>query len=128
MGASSRRAVLIGLCTALAACGGRAVPRDQDVYHEPSLRPGTVPADGEAERELLTRLPLPANEPVRLGDRVFVPLATYASASGRFCTPVLVRGEGPDRTRIACESGDGWVFVPDVFGGDDPFAGGAGAP
>lgn len=129
MRAAPGRAALIGLCSALAACGGRAIPRDQDVYHEASLRPGTVPAESDAERELLARLPsLAANEPVQLGDRVYLPLESYASASGRRCTPVRVRGAGREQTRVACESDGAWVFVPDVFGGEDPFAGTAGTP
>ena len=125
----SRHAAVIGLCSVLAGCGGRAIPRDQDVYHEPSLRPGSVPAESEGERQLLAQLPsLAANEPVQLGDRVYLPLDSYTSASGRRCTPVRVSGGGRDQTRVACESDDAWVFVPDVFGGDDPFAGTAGAP
>ena len=129
MRARCGHAALIGLCSVLAGCSGRALPSDEDVYHEASLRPGSVPAESDAERQLLTRLPsLAANEPVQLGDQIYLPLDSYTSASGRRCTPVRVRSGGGERTRVACESDDAWVFVPDVFGGDDPFAGTAGAP
>jgi hypothetical protein len=120
------RAPLIGwsalLASAIAAgCGGRPIPRDEDVYHEAALRPGEVPPVTEGERELLARLPeLAADQSVHIGDREYVPLASYASASGRRCTPIREAGT-VIRTRIACESDAGWVFVPEVFGGDDPF-------
>lgn len=118
--------VLLGV--GLGACGA-SPPRDEDVYHESSLRPGTVPAETDAERELLERLPsLTENESVRLGDHTFVILAGYASASGRRCAPVREQTGTGDRTRVACETATGWTFVPDVFGGDDPFAVTAGSP
>jgi hypothetical protein len=108
---------------AVPACGP-SLPREQDIYHHASLRPGAVPAQGDAERELLERLPsLAVNEPVRLGDHTFVPLPAYASASGRTCTPVRVSGGGHELTRVACEQDGAWTFVPDIFdGGEDPFA------
>lgn len=112
----------------LAACGA-SPPREEDVYHESSLRPGTVAAETDAERELLARFPgLTENETVRLGDHTFVVLAGYASASGRRCVPVREQSSAGDRTRVACETEAGWTFVPDVFGGDDPFAATAGSP
>ncbi|WP_169791639.1 hypothetical protein [Sandaracinus amylolyticus] len=119
-----RHAAVLGVALALAACGGAPV-RDEDVYHEASLRPGVLPAD-DADRELLARLPeSAADQPLEVGGRVFVPRAAYATASGRRCAPVVEQGA---RTRLACESAAGWVFVPDVFGGDDPFAATAGTP
>ncbi len=123
--AGFRAAAVIGCCIVIGGCGGPSTPRDQDVYHEASLRPGSVPADDEAERELLGRLPsLAAHEQLELGERQYVLLESYTSASGRRCTPVRVRGDGGDITRVACESDGAWVFVPDVFGGADPFAAG----
>lgn len=114
-----------GVALVLSGCGGADV-RDEDVYHEASLRPGIVPAESEVDRNLLARLPSSvADEAVHVGDRVFVLHAAYASASGRRC--VLVSEHGGS-TRVACEAQQGWVFVPDVFGGHDPFAGTAGTP
>ncbi len=129
MRARAGHAASVGFCSVLAlmvsgiaGCGGPGPARDQDVYHEASLRPGSVPADGDAERQLLDELPnLAANQPVRYGDRVFIPLDSYTSATGRRCAPIRETRVGGERTRVACEGADAWVFVPDVFGGDDPF-------
>lgn len=119
---------ILVIAGAIPACGP-SLPREQDIYHEASLRPGSVLARSDAERELLERLPtLPVNEPVRLGDRTYVPMPAYPSASGRTCTPVHESAPGHQLLRVACDQDGQWVFVPDVFGGEDPFAATAGSP
>ncbi|UJR86896.1 hypothetical protein [Sandaracinus amylolyticus] len=117
-----RHHALIALSLALAACGGAPV-RDEDVFHEPGLRAGSVPARDDVERELLAVIATaPPEQPIEVRGRTFVAHAAYASASGRLCTWVDEPRATSAPTRLACEGGDGWVFVPDVFGGDDPFA------
>lgn len=101
-----------------AACGG-APPTEDEIWHEPTLRPGEVPPTTHGEREFLVRMEdVPVGEPVAFGSQVFVADAPYFAASGRTCRPVTVRGREPDGNvdfRLACEEGDGWVFVPDPF-------------
>ena len=121
----AHRGLALLACVGLAGCGAAPV-RDEDVFHEPALRPGVVPPASEAERELLSRLAsLEPDREVRIGDHVFVPRARYAAASGRACMRIEVAGDG---ARVACEDDGAWVFVPDVFGGDDPFRETTGSP
>lgn len=64
------------------------------------------------ERELLTKLeslPVGASS---LGGQTVTAEAGYDSASGQRCRRVSWSGAA----RLACRDGDGWYFVPDVFG------------
>ena len=101
-----------GCAVALLGCGA-SEPRESDIFHDPALRAGVVEADGEAERALLARL---AQDPeagaMDVGGSTFTLDAPYAAASGRTCRRVS-RG---DAARLACETGEGWRFVPDVSG------------
>jgi hypothetical protein len=102
----------------LAACGASAGPSEATIYYDPALRAGVVqPTD--AERQLLDRLG--EAEPghlVELGD--YVAEAAYAAASGRRCRSIRERAGAAESARLACEADAGWVFVPDVFAGDQP--------
>lgn len=110
----------LAIAGTIAACGP-SIPREQDIYHQDSLRPGAVPAHSEAERELLAQLGTSGeNTTVQAGDQTFVVLTGYASASGRRCVRLQQTGGG--RLRVACERDGTWTFVPDVFDGEDPFA------
>lgn len=114
-----RRAALVTLCCTLAACGS-AAPLESTIYYDPALRPGIVEAQGP-ERDFLARLDeIGAGEAVRVGDCIYVADAPYAAASGRRCRPIRVRGGSAERQRLACESEDGWVFVPEVLAGGEP--------
>lgn len=118
-----RLSALLGVTGLLASGCGASRPRPEDVFHDPALRRSSVATD-ELEQTLLARLPHPApGEPLTIGGRVFVPGTVYRAASGSLCQPVRVAVSSGDHARLACESDEGpWVFVPDVFGGDDPFS------
>lgn len=111
--------LLVSGAGTLAACGGPQQPTAADIYHDPALRRGAIPAEA-AEAELVSRLDaLPSGEPVSIGGAVYVATATYDAASGRTCRHVRRVGGS---TRLACADDEaGWVFVPDVFGSENPF-------
>ncbi len=97
-----------------AGCGASA-PTEETIYYDPALRPGVVEAATESEQQLLIRLSeVSAGAPMEVGGQVFVADPLYVSASGRRCRTVHARG-GEDGARLACETEDGWVFVPQVF-------------
>lgn len=110
----------------LGACGGASEPREQDIWYASELRPGEVPPETEGERELLARLDeLPSGEPVAFGGQSFVVDEKYTAASGRVCRSVTVRpveGAAGIDVKLACREGEGWTFVPDVFGDGAPVA------
>lgn len=108
------RAVLAALGCAAAGCGA-ASPNEADIYHDPALRPGVVAAAAQPETELLARLSqreqAPRGRTITVDDRRFELDPPYHAASGRWCRAV----RSDDRTaRLACETDDGWVFVPRV--------------
>ena len=95
-------------------CGSQA-PRDDQIYHDPALRPGVVEARGP-ERTLLVRLSQ-ANLPrsMTIEGQEFTVEPIYDAASGRRCRAVSA-GRG---RRLACERPDrSWVFVPTLEGSD----------
>ena len=95
------------------SCGGPQAPTENDIWHQPALRPGREPARSPGEEAVLARLSeLPAGEPIRLEGEVFVAEAPYAAASGRTCRRIANGGS----RRLACQLGNEWTFVPDVFG------------
>ncbi len=101
-------------CALIGACGGSA-PTESAVFYDPALRPGVATPTTVEERELLGRLSeLSEARSVRIGDRTFMLELPYAAASGRRCRAIANDG----RRRLACEGEDGWVFVPDVQGGE----------
>ena len=103
-------AALVALLSLSIGCGASS-PREADIYHDPLLRPGVVPAGG-ADGELLARLAhLDGAETLDVSGRTFSVDAPYFAASGRRCRAVRA---GVD-ARLACESDDGWVFVPQVL-------------
>lgn len=131
MRSSLQYAAFLGFCGVFGACGAHVV-RDEDVFHEPGLRAGNVTPESDDERELLARLSsLPPNrEPVRFGERTYRVMAFYTSASGRHCSSLRESSprDARERTRVACEEDGAWVFVPDIFGGVDPFSTTIGRP
>jgi hypothetical protein len=102
---------LAGLVAGAAGCGA-ASPREADIYHDPALRPGVVPARAEAEEELLQRLDqVEEARTLSLAGERFEIEEPYYAASGRFCRAVRSGDRSP---RLACRAGDRWVFVPQV--------------
>lgn len=104
---------MVGLSIVGAAlgCGGHPL-REEDIFHDPALRPTVVEAASEAERRLLRALgDEPPAGPLRVGDAVFRLGPSYDAASGRRCRRV----EGA-REELACQTPVGWRFVPS-FGG-----------
>lgn len=94
----------------IAGCGS-GLPPEETVYYDSALRPGVVEATTDAERQLLARLASSDEQAVEHGG--LMASAPYAAASGRRCRQVIAA----DATmRLACESDDGWVFVPQVIG------------
>lgn len=128
---SLRYAVLFGFCGVVCACGAHTV-REEDVFHEPALRAGSVPAVSDDERGLLERLSSlsASEEPLPFGDRTYRVIGFYMSAGGRRCASLRESSTSDprERTRVACEEHGTWAFVPDVFGGADPFAATIGRP
>lgn len=121
-----RLSALVSVTGLLASGCGASRPRPEDVFHDPALRRSSLVLEAdEIDRTLLSRLPHPApGEAITIDGRVFVPGRAYRAASGALCQPVQVmQSSRGASSRLACESEGGpWVFVPDVFGGDDPFA------
>ncbi|HJL18121.1 MAG TPA: hypothetical protein RMH99_20830 [Sandaracinaceae bacterium LLY-WYZ-13_1] len=97
--------------TALIGCGA-STPRESDIYHDPALRPGVVTAAASDSRLLARLAELEGADSVQIDGRRYEVEAAYAAASGRTCRSVLPAGASP---RLACESEDGWVFVPQVL-------------
>lgn len=97
--------------TGVHGCGA-SEPRESDIYHDPALRPGTVDAASDAERQLLARLSEDEiASPLSLGGRSYAVAATYDAASDRRCREI----RDGDEPRLACEEPDGsWVFVPNI--------------
>lgn len=118
---AARFAHVVALAAALAGCGS-ATPRDSDIYYDPALRPGVVSAEG-AEAELLSRLSdIEDADVVEVGDRAYEVDRPYHAASGRWCRGVR---SAAGEARLACQTDDGWTFVPQVLPtgpvtGDEP--------
>ena len=91
---------------------GASEPRESDIYYDPALRPGTVAAASEAERQLLARLSEDEiASPLVLGGSSYAVAPPYHAASERRCREIIGDGE----SRLACEEPDGsWVFVPNI--------------
>ncbi|HHH28714.1 MAG TPA: hypothetical protein ENK57_10275 [Polyangiaceae bacterium] len=100
---------MIGLLIALlaVACGGP--PSERDIFHDPALRPGSVEAASEEERQVLRRID-GATSTIEVGGQTYSLEPPYYAASGRRCRGVL----GGSGRRLACDSPSGWVFVPDL--------------
>jgi hypothetical protein len=115
-------ALALAALTACTGCGGAQRPSDDDIFHDPALRPGALEGD-DVDRALLARLgELPAEARLELGGRAYVAGAVYHAASGRACRQVLVSAGATSSARLACVARDAtWVFVPDVFGSQEPF-------
>jgi hypothetical protein len=109
-------AATLTLCT---ACASSPPPSPRDVADANDTGRTLAPAN-QNERDLLRRVSrLPAGTAERLGDDVVVADAAYAAASGRTCRVLrLTAGRtGKTSSRVACNAGGDWFFVPDVFGG-----------
>ena len=75
----------------------------------PELAPSTLAVASPAEQEVLRRAPqLPVHESVDVSGLQVVAAAPYAAASGRLCRELRL----DEQPRLACDSDDGWVFVP----------------
>lgn len=110
MARSLARLVMLATMAATTACGAGA-PREADIYHDPALRPGSVAAADDAERQLLAQLADAEGAAEVAGFSVDAP---FHSASGRRCRGVRRAAE----RRLACERTDGaWSFVPNVLRG-----------
>lgn len=110
----SRLLVLLGVGLCL-ACAPKSAP---DPQYAQLMEPGTRAPSGALEREILKRLPQwePGRATSLEGEMVVVG-APYMAASGRHCRRVYI-GKAPSQSlRLACESSDGWAFVPDVLPG-----------
>jgi hypothetical protein len=106
------------------ACAAAPGPSARDVA-DANDTGRTVGAQSEGERALLGQLGgLPSGTPRRIGEVAVVAEPAYAAASGRTCRVVRVSTsrEPKPRSRLACNNGSGWFFVPDVFGLESPSA------
>jgi len=93
---------------------GATPPREDDIFHDPALRPG-VEAANETDQQLLARMGEPLADAVVLGSQSYSVESPYHAASGRRCRAVT---SGSTR-RLACENPDAsWVFVPDIAGAE----------
>lgn len=104
-----RLAILGLLCLGVPACGA-AEPREADIFHDSALRPSVVQPASDAERAVLSSLAEdPQSDELAVSGQVFRLEPTYYAASGRRCRRVV----GPT-TRLACETDEGWAFVPEL--------------
>lgn len=78
----------------------------------------TLPAEDDADRALLRELThLPSGSPRRFGSKSVVAEAPYTAASGRSCRTLhFTTTTRAPVSRLACNDGKNWFFVPDVFG------------
>lgn len=95
------------------ACGA-SEPREEDIFHQAALRPTFLEPTSDAERQLLSALQEnPAEGSLDVAGVSYLLGETYDAASGRRC-----RSVAQDRDRkLACESDDGWRFVPGLDDG-----------
>lgn len=109
MRAHSFAVVLSALFAVGAVACGASEPREEDIYHDPALRPSFLEPQSDAERALLAEL---GSEPeagaVQIAGASFLLGAPYYAASGRVCRAVAA----PAARRLACQTEDGWRFVP----------------
>jgi hypothetical protein len=81
----------------------------------------TVDPSTDGERAVLRALPsLKSGTPLKVSDMTVVAAPPYSSASGRTCRALSVTGRASKEIakRLACNNGQNWFFVPEVFGGN----------
>jgi len=101
--------VLSALVSVGAVACGASEPREADIYHDPALRPSFLEPASDAERALLAELGSdPETGAVQVAGASFRVGAPYHAASGRVCREVAADAA----RRLACETEDGWRFVP----------------
>ena len=75
----------------------------------PELAPSSLATSSTAEAEVLARAAqLPVEQPVTVAGLHVLAAAPYSAASGRLCRQLQI----DQQPRLACDSADGWVFVP----------------
>lgn len=110
LGALSAWLVIAGLSLLATGCGA-SEPREEDIFHDPSLRASHVQPADDTERAVLRELAgHPGEEAVEVGGQTVRLERPYHAASGRRCRAVAL-GEA---RRLACEYPEGWAFVPSV--------------
>jgi hypothetical protein len=79
---------------------------------------GTLPAEDDVDRAVLRELAqLPSGSPRQFGSKSVVAEAPYTAASGRSCRALhFTTTARASVSRLACNDGKSWFFVPDVFG------------
>ena len=116
-----RAALLLTTVFAVAACGGRGrrvyAPDRQGVEDSHDAGGRVAPVSGE-DQQLLERLgEMPSEGSVQIGAHEYQVGAPYHAANGRQCRSVVGQGDDSKATRrLSCSEGNGWFFVPDVFG------------
>jgi hypothetical protein len=106
------------LLALLVACSAQPPLSPRDAA-DASDTGGTLRANNENERTLLKEVSvLPSGSARHVGDATVVAEPAYVSASGRTCRALNVTpGQtGETSHRLACNDGQIWFFVPDVFG------------
>jgi hypothetical protein len=91
-------------------CAHASSPSDRVWLQDGRVVPQN-PAESAALAKLSTLEPTSAHT---LSDQVTVGPA-YSAASGRLCRTVQSGAASQRSVRLACESEQGWIFVPDVF-------------
>lgn len=85
----------------------------------PVVGDGTAEAASPAEEKVLTELDAwPPAAKKTIDSLEVIAEAPYAAASGKTCRRLVMTSTRPPRsskTRLACQSGDRWGFVPSVF-------------
>jgi len=100
---------LFALASVGAVACGASEPREADIYHDPALRPSFLEPESDAERALLAELDAgPEAGAVQVAGASFRLGAPYHAASGRVCREVSADAA----RRLACETEEGWRFVP----------------
>jgi hypothetical protein len=99
-------------------------------YRTPRDRAGVRAPEETWEAQLLAELDsLPEGSTRQVNGKLVTVGESYEAASRRRCRPLYVAAaETPTEGRLACHDGQGWFYVPQVFGGGAPEGPGAQGP
>lgn len=107
---------LLGCLMSVACAGERHFSRPPTAM---AAGGGTAEPASPAEAKVLEQLDAVApGQPKAVGDLTVVADAPYHAASGKKCRQVTMttkRSPKVSRTRLACNDGGAWQFVPNVF-------------
>jgi hypothetical protein len=109
------REAVFALAIATASCAAGRPPSQTDLANANDTG-RTIGAKSEGERAILRELPtLPSGKSRRVLDATVQAADPYAAASGNTCRALQIEAGGKTSSRLACNDGKAWFFVPGVF-------------